>query len=60
MSNVNGDLDTSPGAYGVEDDRRWGTCPGCNGTGEAYMGRFSPHLTTCRECLGSGEVEIDK
>jgi len=56
--NVAGDLD-SAGVYGLDDERHIAVCPGCNGTGEAYMGRHSPYLSTCRECLGAGEIEVD-
>lgn len=41
------------------DEPQTMTCQGCNGTGQAYMGRFSPRPGTCRECLGEGEVVVD-
>lgn len=58
IDNVNGDLN-SVGPYGLDEDDNTYTvvCGGCNGTGQAYIGKFSPRPTTCRECLGLGEVE---
>lgn len=58
--NVSGDLDTAAGSYGLADNEYLAECPGCDGTGEAYSSRFSPFASTCRECLGSGEIEVDR
>lgn len=58
-SNVNGDLDGT-GVYGLDDEPHNAICPGCNGTGEAYMGRLASRPGPCRECLGSGEVTVDE
>jgi DnaJ-class molecular chaperone len=58
--NVDSALDTATGLYGLDQEYPYLIeCPTCMGTGKAYATRFSATPTTCRECMGLGEVEIE-